>query len=125
MLSILIQAMAEDEELTSFQITDNFEGKLCRRAFEFCKKYINDPYPDITFPLDNQKMLPNYYNDFLDGLTSQSIILLLQLSDFLDIPELLKLICFKLAYLLRDIRYKQRLDLFNINKPIMLESANI
>ena len=125
MLSRLMQSMAEDEELPSLHITHNFEGKLCRRAFEFCEKYINDPYPDITFPLDNQKMLPNYYNNFLDGLTLQSIILLLQLSDFLDIPELLKLICFKLAYLFRDIRYEQRLDLFNIKKPIMLESANI
>ena len=77
-----MQSMAEDEELPSLHISHNFEDKLCRRAFEFCEKYINDPYPDITFLLDNQKMLPNYYNDFLDSLTLQSIILLLQLLDF-------------------------------------------
>ena len=117
--------MTEDEELPSLHITHNFEGKLCRQAFEFCEKYINDPYPDITFPLDNQKMLPNYYNNILDGLTLQSIILLLQLLNFFDIPELLKLICFKLAYLLRDICCEERLDLFYINKHIMLESSII
>ena len=112
MISKLVQSMSEDDKVTNIQMPNNFEGKLCRRAFEFCEKYINDPYSDITFPLDDQKMLPNYYNDFLDGLTSHSIISLLKLSDFLNIPQLLKLICFKLAYLVREMSCEERLNYF-------------
>ena len=123
MISKVVQSMSEDDKVTNIQTPNNIKGFLCRRAFEFCEKYINDPYSDITFPLDNQKMLPNYYNDFLDGLTSHSIISLLKLSDFLNIPQLLKLICFKLAYLMRDMSCKRRLDYFNINEPMLLQSA--
>ena len=125
MMSKLVQDMSEDSEDTDIHISNKLEWKLCRRLFQFCDKYINNPYSDITHPLDDQKALPNYYNDFLDDLTPNSVISLLQISDYLNILPLLKLICFKLAYLMRDMSCEERLNYFNIHEPTLLQNAEM
>ena len=117
--------MVEDDEDKTIGIPSIYEEKLCRRAFEFCEMYSKKSYPDITHPLDDLKALPNYYNEFLYNLTPNSIISLLQLSDYLDIPPLNKLICFHLAYLIRNMGSKQRLKYFNICIPMVLQSAEM
>ena len=60
-----MQEMSKDEENINIYTLNNFEGKLCRRAFRFCEKYRNGPYSDITFSLNDQKALHIHYNDFL------------------------------------------------------------
>ena len=125
-MSKLLKDLVEDDEDKTIGIPSIYEGKLCRRAFEFCEMYSKKPYPDITHPLDDLKALPNYYNEFLYDLTPNSIIsLLLLLSDYLDIPPLNKLICLHLAYLIRDMGSKQRLKYFNISDPMELQSAEM
>ena len=102
-----------------------YEGKLCKRAFEFCEFYSRNPYPDITHPLDDQKELPNFYKEVLDELNPVSVISLLVFSDYLHITPLNKLICFHLAYLMRDMEKNQRLDYFNISDPTEVECADM
>ena len=87
--------------------------------------YSKKTYLDISHPLDDLKELPNYFNEFLYNLTPNSIISLLLLSDYLDIPPLNKLICFHLAYLIRNMGSKQRLKYFNICDPMVLQSAEM
>jgi hypothetical protein len=120
-----LKEIVEDDEDNTISIPFIYEGKLCKRAFEFCDFYSRKPYRDITHPLDDQKELPNFYNEFLYDLTPISVISLLVLSDFLDIPPLNKLICLHLAYLMRDIGSAQRLKYFNISDPMELQSAEM
>ena len=117
--------MVEHNEDKIIDIPFIYEGKLCRRAFEFCEYYSRKPYRDITHPLDNQKELPNFYKKVLDDLDPVSIISLLVLSDYLHITPLNKLICFHLAYLMRDMENNQRLDYFNISDPTEVECAKM
>ena len=124
-MSKVLKEIVEDDEDKTISIPFIYEGKLCKRAFEFCELYSRKPYPDITHPLDDQKELPNFYNEFLYDLTPISVISLLVLSDFLDIPPLNKLICLHLAYLMRDMGSKQRLKYFNISDPMELQSAEM
>ena len=124
-MSKLLKYLVKDDEDKTIGIPSIYEGKLCRRAFEFCEMYSRKPYADITHPLDDQMELHNFYNEFLYNLTPNSVISLLLLSDFLDIPPLNKLICFHLAYLIRNMGSKQRLKYFNICDPIVLQSAEM
>ena len=124
-MSKVLKELVEADEDKTISIPFIYEGKLCKRAFEFCELYSRKPYPDITHPLDDQKELPNFYNEFLYDLTPISVISLLVLSDFLDIPPLNKLICLHLAYLMRDMGSKQRLKYFNISDPMELQSAEM
>ena len=120
-LSALLKDLVEDDEEKSIDIPPVYEGKICRRAFEFCDMYSTKPYRDISHPIDDQKELPNYYNNFLHDMTSNSVIALLLLSDFLAIPSLTKLICLHLAYLMRDMESEQRLKYFHIPDPMEME----
>ena len=120
-LSGLLKELVEGDEDESVIIPSDYEGKICKRAFEFCDKYSTNPYRDISHPIDDQKELPNYYNNFLHDMTSNSVIALLLLSDFLAIPSLTKLICLHLAYLLRDMGSEQRLKYFHIIDPMEME----
>ena len=124
-LSGLLKELVEGDEDESVIIPSDYEGKICKRAFEFCDKYSTNPYRDISHPIDDQKELPNYYNEFLNDMTSNSVISLLLLSDFLAIPSLTKLICLHLAYLLRDMGSEQRLKYFHISDPMELECAEM
>ena len=124
-LSGSLKEMLECDEEKSVKIPSIYEGKICKRAFEFCEKYSTSPYRDISHPIDDQKELPNYYNDFLHDMTSNSVIALLLLSDFLAIPSLTKLICLHLAYLLRDMGSEQRLKYFHISDPMEMECAEM
>ena len=124
-MSKVLKEIVEDNEDKTISIPFIYEGKLCKRAFEFCELYSRKPYPDITHPLDNQKELPNFYNEVLDNLKPVSVILLLVLSNFLDIPPLNKLICLHLAYLMRNMGSDQRLNYFNISDPTEMQSAEM
>ena len=121
----MYQTLRDVEEDMFITIPGNFPGNICRRAFEFCLKYINNPYDPISHPLDKVKALPNLYNDFLDDMAPDLIVCLLKLSDCLDIPPLIQLICYKLAYLLRDMSCKERLGYFNISDDKFLEYAEM
>ena len=68
-----------------------------------------------------KKKLPNYYDEFLNDMTSNSVIALLLLSDYLDITPLTQLICLHLAYLMRDMENEQRLKYFHITDPMEME----
>ena len=124
-MSKVLKEIVEDNEDKTISIPFIYEGKLYRRAFEFRELYSRKPYPDITHPLNDQKELPNFYNEFLYDLKPISVISLLVLSDFLDIPPLNKLICLHLAYLMRDMGSEQRLNYFNISDPMELQSAEM
>ena len=124
-MSKVLKDIVEDNEDKTFSIPIIYEGKLCKRAFEFCELYSRNPYHDITHPLDDQKELPNFYNEVLDDLNPVSVISLLVLSDYLHITPLNKLICFHLAYLMRDMENNQRLDYFNISDPTEVECAEM
>ena len=54
-------------------------------------------------------------------MTSNSVIALLLLSDYLVIPPLTKLICLHLAYLMRDMESEQRLKYLHIIDPVEME----
>ena len=120
-LSGSLKEMLECDEDKSVNIPSIYEGKICKRAFEFCEKYITSPYRDISHPIDDQKELPNYYNEFLNDMTSNSVIALLLLSDYLAITPLTELICFHLAYLMRDMESEQRLKYFHITDLMGME----
>ena len=124
-MSEVLKDIVEDDEDKTIDIPFIYEGKLCRRAFEFCEYYSRYPYRDITHPLDNQKELPNFYNKVLDDLDPVSIISLLVLSDYLHITPLNKLICLHLAYLMRNMGSDQRLNYFNISDPTEMEIAEM
>lgn len=124
-MSAVLKDLVEDDEDKSIDIPSVYESKICRRAFEFCDMYSKKPYRDISHQIDDQKELPNYYNDFLHDLTSNSVISLLLLSNFLIIPSLTKLICLHLAYLLRDMGSEQRLKYFHISDRMELECAEM
>ena len=124
-MSALLKDLVEDDEDKSIDIPSVYEGKTCRRAFEFCDMYSHKPYCDISHPIDDQKELPNFYNTVLDELNPVSVISLLVLSDYLHITPLNKLICFHLAYLMRDMENNQRLDYFNISDPTEVECADM
>ena len=64
---------------------------LVRMAFEFCDRYKTSTFSDIKNPIDKNK--------------SDNVIVLLGLSDYFSISPLMKLICFKLFHLIRDISY--------------------
>ena len=115
----------EDNKDKIIHIPFVYEEKLCKWAFEFCDFYSRNPYRDITHPIDDQKELPNFYNEVLDDLNPVSVISLLVLSDYLHITPLNKLICFHLAYLMRDMENNQRLDYFNISDPTEVECAEM
>ena len=115
----------ECDEEESVNIPPIYEGKICKRAFEFCEKYSTSPYRDISHPIDDQKELPKYYNEFLNDMTSNSVIALLLLSDYLDITPLTQLICLHLAYLMRNMGNDQRLNYFNISDPTEMQSAEM
>ena len=117
--------MVEHNEDKIIDIPFIYEGKLCKRAFEFCEYYSRNPHPDITHPLDDQKELPNFYKKVLDELKPVSVISLLVLSDFLHITPLNKLICLHLAYLMRNMGSNQRLNYFNISDPTEMEIAEM
>ena len=120
-----MKEIVEDDEDNTIYIPFIYEGKLCKRAFEFCDLYSRKPYRDITHPLDDQKELPNFYNEVLHDLNPVSVISLLVLSDYLLITPLNKLICLHLAYLMRDMENHQRLNYFNIGDPMDMESAEM
>ena len=122
-MSKVLKEIVEDNKDKTISIPFIYEGKLCKRAFEFCELYSRKLYPDITHPLDNQKELPKFYNEFLYNLKPISVISLLVLSDFLDIPPLNKLICLHLAYLMRNMGSNQRLNYFNISDPTEMQSV--
>ena len=124
-MSSVLKDIVEENEDNVFSIPIIYEGKLCKRAFEFCDFYSRKPYANITHPLDNQKELPNFYNEVLHDLKPVSVISLLVLSDYLDIPPLNKLICLHLAYLMRDMGSDQRLNYFNISDPTEMEIAEM
>ena len=124
-VSKVLKEIVEDNEDKTISIPFIYKGKLCKRAFEFCELYSRKPYPDITHPLDNQKELPNFYNEVLDDLNPVLVISLLVLSDYLHITPFNKLICFHLAYLMRDMENYQRLDYFNISDPTEVECADM
>ena len=120
-LSGSLKLMLECDDGYSVDIPSIFEGKICKRAFEFCDRYSTSPYRDISHPIDDQKKLPNYYNEFLNDMTSNSVIALLLLSDYLEITPLTQLICLHLAYLMRDMESEQRLKYFHITDTMGME----
>ena len=124
-MSKVLKDIVKDNEDKTFSIPIIYEGKLCKRAFEFCEFYSRKPYRDITHPLDNQKELPNFYNQVLDDLKPVSVISLLVLSDWLHIPPLNKLICLHLAHLMKNMGSDQRLNYFNISDPTEMQSAEM
>ena len=124
-VSDILRDIVKHNEDKIIDIPFIYEGKLCKRAFEFCEFYSRNPYPDITHPLDDQKELPNFYNEVLHDLNPVSVILLLVLSDYLLITPLNKLICLHLAYLMRDMENHQRLNYFNIGDSMDMESAEM
>ena len=113
----------DEDEVTSIRLP--YQGNISRRAFKFCHSNIKEPYHPITHPIDKVKALPNFYNDFLEDLTPDLVVSLLHVSDFLDIPPLTQLICFKLAYLMRDMSYKERIDYFRMNDSVTMEYAEM
>ena len=124
-VSDILKDIVKHNEDKTISIPIIYEGKLRKRAFEFCEFYSRNPYPDITHPLDDQKELPNFYNEVLDELNPVSVISLLVLSDYLHITPLNKLICFNLAYLMRDMENNQRLEYFNLSDPTEVECADM
>ena len=96
-------------------IPPQFAGKLIKKAFEFCEYYKKYPFKEVTHPLDNYKPFNNYYNDLMDDLCKNDIVCLLTLADYLDIQQLIQLICYRLSYLMRDIEAIYRLDFFSVN----------
>ena len=124
-VSEVLKDIVEDNQDNVIKIPFVYEGNLCKRAFEFCDYYSRNPYPDIKHPIDDQKELPNFYNEVLDELNPVSVISLLVLSDYLHITPLNKLICFHLAYLMRDMENYQRLEYFNISDPTEVECADM
>ena len=67
---------------------------------------------DVKPLLDNYEGFNNFYNTLLDDLSSCDVICFLRLADYLNIPQLLQVICYKVAYLMRDIDPAERLDFF-------------
>ena len=59
-MSKVLKELVEADEDKTISIPCIYEGKLCKRAFEFCELYSRKPYPDITHPLDDQKELLNF-----------------------------------------------------------------
>ena len=79
---------------------------LVRMAIAFCDRYKTYTFSDINNPIDKKiRHFQTIYNDILDNLISDNVIVLLGLSDYLNISPLMKLICFKLSHLIRDISY--------------------
>ena len=124
-VSEVLKDIVEDNQDKMIRIPFVYKGNLCKRAFEFCDFYSRNPYRDITHPIDDQKELPNFYNEVLYDLKPVSDILLLVLSNFFDILPLNKLICFYLAYLMRNMGSNQRLNYFNISDPTEVECAEM
>ena len=106
--------MNEDEGGGKVTIPAQYPGKFVRRDFEFCKKYKKDPFKDINHRLDNYKGLNNFYNLILDDFTSSDVICFLRLADYLNLPQLLQLICYKVTYLMRQLDAPKRLDFFGV-----------
>ena len=95
-------------------IPSQFPGKLVKRAFEFCQYYKKDPFKQVKHPLDNYKAFKNYYNNLIDDLCKDDIGSFLILADYLNLPQLLQLICYKLSYLMRQLDVTERLDFFGV-----------
>ena len=124
-VSEVLKDIVEDNQDKMIRIPFVYEGNLCKRAFEFCDYYSRNPFSDIKHPIDDQKELPNFYNKVLDELNPVSVISLLVLSDYLGITPLNKLICFHLAYLMRDLENYQRFEYFNISDPTEVDCADM
>ena len=122
---MVADAVNDDKEGVEISIPYEHSGYLVRKAFEFCQNYKQNPFQDINHPIDNYKDLANFYNGIVDDLTSNDVICLLRLSDYLNIPPLLKLIYYKLSYLMRDISYKKRLQYFGLNDEWLSGSAEM
>ena len=95
-------------------IPSQFAGKLIKKAFEFCQYYKKYPFKEVKHPLDIYKPFNNYYNDLIDDLCKDDIVCLLRLAGYLNLPQLLQLICYKLSYLMREIEAPKRLDFFGV-----------
>ena len=106
-------------------IPSQFPGKLIKRAFEFCEYYKKDPSKEVKHRLDNYKGFNNFYNTLLDDLCSPDIICFLRLADYLNLPQLLQLICYKVTYLMRDFDAPERLDFFGLNDQWLTGYADI
>ena len=100
-----------DEGTTETKIP-MYPGNLIKKVLEFCTRYKKDPMKNITHLIDRVS-LQNYYNDFLYHLSNYSITDLLIVAECLILP-LLKLICYKLSYIMRDTSIKYRLHSFNL-----------
>ena len=109
------EVVKDDDKGAVVTIPPQFAGKLIKKAFEFCQYYKMDPFKEVTHPLDNYKPFNNYYNDLMDDLCKNDIVCLLTLADYLDIQQLIQLICYRLSYLMRDIEAIYRLDFFSVN----------
>ena len=106
-------------------IPSQFPGKLVKRAFEFCQYYKKNPFKEVKHRLDNYKGFNNFYNTLLDDLCSRDIICFLRLADYLNIPQLLQVICYKVAYLMRDISPAERLQFFALNNQWLTGYADM
>ena len=119
------EVVKDDDKGGVVVIPSQFAGKLIKRAFEFCQYYKKDPFKEVKHPLDSYKPFKNYYNDLIDDLCKDDIGCLLNLADYLNLPQLLQLICYKLSYLMREIEATYRLDFFNVKEQWLNHYADM
>ena len=105
-----------DEEEVSEINLEMYQGNIITKTFEFCSKYRSDPFKQIAHPIDTMT-LTNFYNDFFDNLDDGTLVQIICLANFLEIEPLLKLICYKLSYKLRDMNPEERLEFFQLTMP--------
>ena len=113
----------EQEELSEIHL-EMYQGHIVMKTFEFCSKYRSDPFKPIAHSIDTVR-LTNYYNDFFDNLDDGTLVQIICLANFLEIEPLLKLICYKLSYKLRDMNPEERLEFFQLTMPEEEFSAEI
>ena len=105
----------DEEEISEINL-EKYQGNIITKTFEFCSKYRSDPFKPIAHSIDTVR-LTNYYNDFFDNLDDGTLVQIICLANFLEIEPLLKLICYKLSYKLRDMNPEEGLELYQLTMP--------
>ena len=84
-----IDILKKDDYVSTF-IKDNidetwvvmkmYQGSIVKKTFEFCSKYGQESFKNITHPIDSVT-LPNFYNDFFEKLDNGTLVQIISLAD--------------------------------------------
>ncbi len=100
-LSKVLKNLANDFPEADAELpTNEVDGKTLEKIVEFLKHYENEKPKEIPKPLPSSDLKPfisEWDSEFIDKLSLEAIIDLVNAANFLDIPELVNLCCAKLA----------------------------